>query len=219
MADKKEQVKPLAPTAHRIDVDDFPVEFTSRRRQKCIKCCGCSVAVSLLLVVAVLILMLTIFHVKDPLLKLKSVKIDGVDSLSLAGRRNLTLVADVSLKNPNAASFKFDNMTTYVYYGGSAVGETRTPAGRVGPRRTLGMNVLVDVMVEKVLEVKSFGNDLNKGILSIITHTRMSGKIKITDVSKKSVVVEMKCSMNVNISTESSEFDDRNCHTTTTVLK
>ncbi|KAL8543560.1 hypothetical protein ACS0TY_004208 [Phlomoides rotata] len=217
MAEKKEQVKPLAPTSHRIDInkhDDFPVEFTSRRRRKCIKCCGCSVAVSLILVVTVLILMLTVLHVKDPLLKLNAVNIDGVDSLSGdPSGRNLTLVADVSLKNPNAASFKFENTTTYVYYGDSLVGEGRTPAGRVGARRSIRVSVLVDVMVDKIVEVESFKSDLSKGVLGISTNTRMSGKVKITGVSKKSVVVEMNCTMNVNVNVNRQVIEDRKCRT------
>lgn len=218
MAEKKEQAKPLTPTTHRIDVekhdddDVFPVEFTSRRRQRCIKCCGCSVAASLILLVTVLILMLTVLHVKDPLLKLNSVTINGVDSLSVNNsNRNMTLVADVTLKNPNAASFRFYNATTHVYYGGSVVGEGRMEAGRVGARRSVGVSVAVEVVVGKMVGVESFGSDLSRGILGIRMLTRMSGRVRVRGVSKRSVVVEMNCSMNVNVSRK--DIEDRDCGT------
>lgn len=216
MADRKEQAKPLALAVHQFDVnehDAFPVDFMSRRRQKCIKFCGCSAAVLLILVVIILILMLTIFHVKDPVLKLNSVKIDGLNLLSSKNNflqgLNLTVVADVSVKNPNVASFKFDNTTTNVYYNGSLVGEVRTPAGQAKARRTLRMNVTVDVMVDKIVEVERFKSDLIAGILPLSTYTRISGKVKITDVIKRSIVVKMNCTMNVNVSSQA--IQDRNC--------
>ncbi|KAI3468675.1 hypothetical protein Pfo_025338 [Paulownia fortunei] len=216
MAEKKEQVKPLAPAAHPIDIDEhhaFPVEFTTRPYQKCIKCCGCSAAILLILVMIVLTLMLTVFRVKDPFMTMNSVKIDGLDifnssTISPQGL-NLTVVADVSIKNPNVASFKFDSTTTNVYYNGSVVGEVRTPSGQARARRTLRMNVSVDVMVDEILEVARFKSDLVAGILPLSTYTRISGKVKITDVIRRSVVVKMNCTMNVNISSQA--IQDRNC--------
>ncbi|KAG6403488.1 hypothetical protein SASPL_135711 [Salvia splendens] len=54
--------------------------------------------------------MLTIFHVKHPSLEIISVKIDGLNSLS--HNNNPTLVAGVSIKNLNAATFKFHEAAT-----------------------------------------------------------------------------------------------------------
>ncbi|KAG6383422.1 hypothetical protein SASPL_156827 [Salvia splendens] len=65
--------------------------------------------------------MLTIFHVKHPSLEIISVKIDGLNSLS--NNNNPKLVAGVSIKNPNAVSFKFHEVATEVYYDGALVGE------------------------------------------------------------------------------------------------
>ncbi|KAG6383978.1 hypothetical protein SASPL_156231 [Salvia splendens] len=74
--------------------------------------------------------MLTIFHVKHPSLEIISVKIDGLNSLS--NNNNPMLVADVSIKNPNAASFKFHEAATEVYYDGTLVGEGRAAPGEAG---------------------------------------------------------------------------------------
>ncbi|KAG6424182.1 hypothetical protein SASPL_114595 [Salvia splendens] len=75
--------------------------------------------------------MLTIFHVKHPSLEIFSVKIDGLNSIS---NNNPTLVAGVSIKNPNAASFKFHEAATEVYYDGALVGEGRAAPGEAGHR-------------------------------------------------------------------------------------
>ncbi|KAL0312530.1 UNVERIFIED_CONTAM: hypothetical protein Sradi_5652300 [Sesamum radiatum] len=219
MADKKEQVKPLAPAAYRITIHDdhagtVPLEFATRRHRKCIRCCGCSAAVLLILAVMIIILMFTVFRVKDPVLKMNSVKIDGLSLLhsNTAGFQpglNLTFVADVSIKNPNVASFKFDNTTTFVYYDGTVVGEVKSPAGQARARRTLRMNVTIDVAVEKVVGVGRFKSDFDAGIFPVSTYTRISGRVRITDMIKRSVVVKMNCTMNVN--TSSQGVQDRNC--------
>ncbi|KAG6421372.1 hypothetical protein SASPL_117923 [Salvia splendens] len=103
MAERREQEKPLAlaiPANSKLS--PFPPEFISHRRHQCLKCCGCSAALLLILAVTTLILMLTIFHVK----------------------------------HPTAASFKFHEAATKVYYDGALVGEgiaeetTESGAGR-----------------------------------------------------------------------------------------
>ncbi|KAG6427475.1 hypothetical protein SASPL_111720 [Salvia splendens] len=121
MAERREQEEPLAPAIlANSKLSPFPPEFISHRRHQCLKCCGCSAALPLILVVTTLILMLTIFHVKHPSLEIISVKIDSLNSLS--NNNNPTLVASVSIKNPNAVSFKFHEAATEVYYDGALVG-------------------------------------------------------------------------------------------------
>ncbi|KAL1532746.1 late embryogenesis abundant protein-like protein [Salvia divinorum] len=204
MAERREQEKPLAPAIPAIVIDklsSFPTEFISHRRQRCLKCCGCSAALLLILAVAILILMLTIFNVKHPTLEINSVKIDGLGLLSnnTNSNTNLTLVAGVSIKNPNAASFKFHEAATDVYYDGTLVGESRAPAGEAGPRRTRRMDVLADLMVDRLVGVSRFGSDFERGSLAISTYTRVKGVVKITDVIKRSFVLNIKCGMNVDV--------------------
>lgn len=159
--------------------------------------------------------MITVFHVKDPTLKLNSLKIDGLDLLSnktnlnQGGGLNLTLEADVSIKNPNAASFKFEEATTDVYYDGAVVGEVRTPAGEARARRTLRMSVLVDVVVDKMVGVKRFESDFIAWSFAVSMSTRINGVVKIADVVKKSVVVKMMCTMNLDLRTQA--IQDRVC--------
>ncbi|KAI3453766.1 hypothetical protein Pfo_010429 [Paulownia fortunei] len=213
MSEKKEQAKPLAPAAHRIDVEEtdaFSVEFMAGHHRKCIKCCGCSVAILLIIAMVILVLMFTVFRVKDPILKLNSVNIQGLDrSMDFGPGLNLTVEADVSIKNPNVASFKFSNTTTNVYYDGSIIGETKTPSGEAKARRTLRMNLSIKLRMDKILKVGRLRSDLGKGLLPISSYTRISGKVKITHVIKRSVVVKMNCTMNVNISSHG--IQDQNC--------
>ncbi|KAG6424562.1 hypothetical protein SASPL_114980 [Salvia splendens] len=122
MAERREQEKPLAPAIPaNSKLSPFPPEFISHRRHRCLKCCGCSAALLLILAVTTLIRKFTIFHVKHPSLEIISVKIDGLNSLS--NNNNPTLVAGVLIKNSNAASFKFHEAATKVYCDDALVRE------------------------------------------------------------------------------------------------
>ncbi|GER26845.1 late embryogenesis abundant protein [Striga asiatica] len=194
MYEKKEQVKPLAPVAaaNHLEIESnaaLPPEFMTRRRQTCIKFTGCLFAVLSVIVTILLVLTFTVFHVKDPILNI-DYKNSNIRTLDRG--LNATVEADISIRNPNVALFKFSNMTTIVYYGETIIGQTEAMFGEVGARRTLRMNVSIEL---RLLEV-----DLSFGILSISSYTRVVGRVKIGGGNKRSLVVRMNCTMNLNVS-------------------
>ncbi|KAF7151166.1 hypothetical protein RHSIM_Rhsim02G0236600 [Rhododendron simsii] len=215
MAEKKEQVKPLAPASHRqyfTDDNDavFPLDSKKQRHRQYVQCCGCIVALMLIQAVVLLVLIFTVFRIKDPKLKMNSVRISSTNLSSLTALTNITVTADVSIKNPNVAAFKFSNVTTTtVYYGGVAVGEGRNPPGVAAARRTLRLNVTVELAVGKLLEVARLGSDLRFGELNVSTYTRVGGRVKILGLFKKNVVVKMNCTMSVNVTSQ--EIRDQSC--------
>ncbi|PIM99287.1 hypothetical protein CDL12_28221 [Handroanthus impetiginosus] len=210
MPDKEEQEKPLAAGAyHHINIEQtnaFSGEGKAHHRRNCIKCGGCAAAIILITVTVILVLMLTIFHVKDPVLKINSLNFKGLNSSANfgPGGYNLTVEADVSVKNPNVASFKFVNATTKLYYNGSIIGETTSPSGHVRARRTLQTEVLI--VVDKMMEV---GGLKGRSILRINLCMRIYGNVKITNGIKKSFVLSTDCTMNVNVSSHG--IQDWNC--------
>lgn len=206
MAEKKEQVKPLAPASHRQYFTDdneavFPPDSKKQRHRKYVQCCGCITALLLIQAVVLLVLIFTVFRIKDPKLKMNSVRISGLDSTNLSSQlANITVTADVSIKNPNVVAFKFSNITTTtVYYGGVAVGEGRNPPGVAAAQRTLRLNVTVELVVGKLLGVERLGRDLRFGELNVTTYTRVGGRVKILGLFKKHVVVKMNCTMSFNV--------------------
>ncbi|KAF2313393.1 hypothetical protein GH714_010740 [Hevea brasiliensis] len=134
MAETTEQAKPLAPSAFQSLSDEEEALSTQLKlhQRKCIKCCGCFIAFLLILAVTVLVLFFTVFHIKDPVVRMNTLTLDleplllPNGSFSSRTDTNVTLLADISVKNPNFASFKFNNGTTTVLYGGTVVGEART---------------------------------------------------------------------------------------------
>ncbi|KAJ6933682.1 hypothetical protein NC651_008930 [Populus alba x Populus x berolinensis] len=199
-----EQVKPLAPAAFQIRSDaeeTMPVQLKTRRRN-CINCCGCITAMLLIVAVTVLVLALTVFHIKDPVIKMNRVLVQRLELAHGTLRKdvNVTLLAEVAVKNPNAASFKFKKGTTTIYYGGAVVGEANTPPGTAKARRTLHMNVTVDLIPAKLLAVPRFSSDIRSaGALNLTSSTIISGKVRILRTFKKYIVVGVNCTVTYNL--------------------
>ncbi|KAK9276334.1 hypothetical protein L1049_005866 [Liquidambar formosana] len=209
----REQVKPLAPAAYWISSDGgeaMSVQIHKLRQRKYIKCCGCITALLLILVVIVLILMFTVFHIKNPDIKMNAINFQRLGLQTLTSGENVTVVADVSIKNPNVATFRFSNITTTVYYDSVVVGEARLPPGRAKARRTLRMNVTVDIVTAQILAIPSLPSDLRSGALSMRSYTKIGGRVKILNIFKKYVVVELNCTVTVN--TTSQAIKDQKCN-------
>ncbi|CAA7016887.1 unnamed protein product [Microthlaspi erraticum] len=174
------------------------------RRRNGIKCLICVTATSLILVTIVLTLIFTVFRVKDPIIKLNGVTVNGLDStigtqIQLLGT-NISLIVDVSVKNPNTASFRYSNTTTDIYYKGTVVGEARGPPGKARAHRTVRMNMTVDIMTDRLLSDPGLAREVMlSGLVNVWSYTRVSGKVKILGMVKKNVTVKMNCTMAVNV--------------------
>ncbi|GMH22677.1 hypothetical protein Nepgr_024520 [Nepenthes gracilis] len=218
MAEDDIQAKPLAPAdgprSHSVEDAAISADLHQkfRRHRKLVRLCGCLTVAALALIAIITILAFTVFRVKDPKIRLNSISIRGlkIDATTLTTPQiNMTLVADVSIKNPNAASFKFGNGTTSVYYHGITVGEVWSPPGRARARRTVRMNLTVVVNGEKLLSAPGLLSDVRSGSLIIDSYTTIGGRVQIINVIKKHLVVEMNCTMTVLISSQ--EIQEQMC--------
>lgn len=221
----KEQVKPLAPGASSLrktapadtaaageprgDVEvgarrDKP----SKRRRCAVRCCACCGVTVVALGLLVLILALTVFKVKDAVMTMNSIAVDGVNVgflEALDGRPltvNATVTADISIKNPNAASFRFRNSTTEFYYGGQTVGVAYAPSGNARAHRTVRMNVTVDVFADRVIAVAAGYPNVTLDVLqgspvsvNLTSYTAVKGRVSVWGIYKKNMDMRMNCTM------------------------
>ncbi|PON56770.1 Immunoglobulin-like fold containing protein [Trema orientale] len=204
---EKEQARPLAPPADRpsSDDDDVAAQLKKIRRRKFIKCCGCITALMLIQAVVIIILIFTVFRVKDPVIKMNKItvtQLDLVNNTTPKPGTNMSLTADVSVKNPNVASFKYKNTTTTLYYHGMVVGEARGPPGQAKPKRTMRMNITVDIITDRLLSSPNLAADVGSGLLTMSSYSRIPGRVKMLNIIKRHVVVKMNCTMKVNISSQ-----------------
>ncbi|CAN4077641.1 unnamed protein product [Withania somnifera] len=211
MASINDQAKFLALGSSRIyinnDDNDITMELykEKRRRRRCIKCCGCCIATTLVIIVIMLVLGFTIFRVHEPSIRMNSVKFDGINylltsnSTTLQSNVNFTVLGDVSIKNPNAASFKFNEGMTSLFYDDVVIGDALMPLETAKARRTLRMNLTMDIMVVKILSIPRLGRDLSSGELPMSTYTRINGRVNILNIIKKNAGIRMSCIMMVDL--------------------
>ncbi|XVE64763.1 hypothetical protein DITRI_Ditri07aG0127900 [Diplodiscus trichospermus] len=202
---EQEQVKPLAPVAFqpRSDNDEEAMSMQLKlTKRKYIQCCGCISALFLILAMVVLVLSFTVFYIHDPKIWVNSVTIQGLEyspNGSLMNDTKVTFIADVSLKNPNAATFKFNNSTTLIYYRGTVIGQGSHLQGTAKAKHTLRRNVTVEIAPGKIMAVSSAMSDIISGKLNISSYTKISGRVKIINIIKKNVEVKFNCTMTYSL--------------------
>nr|XP_010925985.1 uncharacterized protein LOC105048386 [Elaeis guineensis] len=211
MSADREHITPLA-TADRPTSDEedpttttTPPRSSHLLRRRCLVCCGSCAALVAVIAVVLVIVALTVYKVKDPVITMNSVSIENLDiktgsSLTSPLAVNMTVVADVSVKNPNAVSFRFGKSTTAVYYQAREIGVAYGPPGTAGAHKTFGLNVTVDVMADRLLSDTNLIGDLAAGKLDVSTSTRFGGRVKIFLIIKHHVDVMMNCSVTVAVS-------------------
>ncbi|XP_042506538.1 uncharacterized protein LOC122082825 [Macadamia integrifolia] len=227
----EDQEKSMPPPAWRrmksYEQDEVQSKSAGKlRRRRCIQCCGCLSALMLIIIIVGVILIFTVFRVKDATVTLNSISFDKLKVSRLptidpsnpfaqptTPSVNMTMMADMSIKNPNIASFKFNNATTSIFYDGSQVGEARNPAGNARARRTLHMNLTVELFItanssssEKVQHLLS---DIRSGSLSINSYTWIDGRVNVLNIFKRYIIVKMNCTVDVSLSSMS--MQDMKC--------
>ncbi|KAL6618900.1 hypothetical protein ACP70R_034039 [Stipagrostis hirtigluma subsp. patula] len=215
-ADKDEPARPLAlpspavhPASHDAEAEAQAatgwrsVQYLRRRR--CVLCCGgCCVTTVVVVGLLILVLALTVFKVKEPRLGINAVWLTAISAGPGSGAgspvaANATLTADVSLKNPNAASFRFSQSETDVYYRGQTVSVAYAPAGSVGADRTVRMNVTLDLLGDRLAGATNGTGLLFGQEYDLDTHTEINGTVKVLGIIKKDIEIRMNCSIVIEL--------------------
>ncbi|KAG0487500.1 hypothetical protein HPP92_009595 [Vanilla planifolia] len=181
-------------------------------------CCGCCSATVIILGVTILVLALTVFQIKDPTVTMNGLHVDhlfvpGIGSFDNPVSVNATLTADISVKNPNVASLRFQNSTTDFYYNGSTVGVAYAPEGYVRRYRTARMNVTVDVLTDRVvLETNGTASAIIDGGLNMSSYTDIAGRVNVLGIYKQNLDIQLNCTFILDVL--ESTITNRVCHTT-----
>lgn len=211
MVETSDQARPLAPASDRhVSSDDeaatTPISIRKNRRRRCLRCCGCVGAALLVQAAVVVILIFTVFKARDPVIRLNRVTVDRMELVNGTNTprpgSNMSLTADVSVKNPNYVGFRYPNTTTALFYRGAEIGVARGPPGNSRARRTARMNVTIEVVADRVLALPDVGSDLNSGAVTISSYSDLKGKVKIWMI-KKEARVKMNCTLTINMTSQS----------------
>ncbi|CAI8619514.1 unnamed protein product [Vicia faba] len=207
----REQSKPLAPnfislaTHYRSpsaeNQHQHLSEHKTKRMKKCVIWCGCITAILLLLFVILIILAFTVYNVKDPEVRMNGVTLISGNFTSNNASSIVTILADMSVKNTNSFTLRYGVVNTTVYYDGTEIGGGVTPAGKAKAQRTGRFNVTLEIMAKKLEDKPGWIVDIRDQGLNFSTYTKMSGKVKILNLFKRKVGVELNCTSLYNITT------------------
>ncbi|KAK8483356.1 hypothetical protein V6N13_096224 [Hibiscus sabdariffa] len=112
---------------------------------------------------------------------------------------NFTLVMSISIENTNFGDFRFDNTTGTVWCGPVVVGEFKVPKGRAQARATERLYVSVDVGSLRLPNTTGLSSNIsNSGFLELSSHAKLSGKLNIMNIVKRTRQPELNCIMKLN---------------------
>jgi hypothetical protein len=216
----REQFKPIAPnfislTTHFSSPSaDNQQQHLSERKTKRIKkfviWCGCITAILLLLIVIVIILAFTVYNVKEPEVRMNSVTLISGSFNGSNASNNVTILADMSVKNTNSFTFRYGAANTTVFYNGIDIGGGIQPPGKAKAQRTARVNVTLVINAKKLVDNQDWIIDVRDQALNFSTYTKINGKVKILNMFKRSIGVELNCTSTYNIPTGSITRGD-NC--------
>jgi hypothetical protein len=170
-----------------------------KRNKAALLCCG--VVVALLVVVAVVFVALyfTVFRPRPPRVVAKAVRteVSTLDILRFPPVINITVNVDVTVTNPNYASFRYGDVVTVVRYHGDGVGQTVMPAGEIGARATETVGVKVEVDTVRVWVNPHFPMEAFQGVLPFESNTEVVGKAVVMGRFKIRASSEVACMVDV----------------------
>lgn len=165
-------------------------------------CCGVTAIMIVIIVIISATLALTVFKPKDPEIDARAVGIQNIQ-LSLFPKLsvNATLDMEVTIKNPNYGSFKFENTTANVDYHGDIVAKFPMGSQNVPARGQVSLRALVSVMGDKLVSNPFFMGDFGLGSLNFTSDSALHGKVTVWNVIKVKATAYSACEISVFVAT------------------
>ncbi|KAH0690192.1 hypothetical protein KY289_017550 [Solanum tuberosum] len=108
---------------------------------------------------------------------------------------NITMNAELSVKNANFGPYNYKNSTIYFYYNDVSIGEAFIYQGKAGFKSTKKFNVIVNLSSKE----SKLRNDLNSGTLILTSKSKLEGKVKLIFFMKKKKSTEMNCTIIIGL--------------------
>ncbi|KAL6986326.1 hypothetical protein U1Q18_019693 [Sarracenia purpurea var. burkii] len=199
---------PLAPsTIFRRSDEEFSAvkPFNSHHHQKSNKCLVYILAGIVLQAALLLIFASAVLSVENPNVTLRSVAVENLGYVAAAPSLNVTLVAEMSVKNNNFGQFKYENSTVaFFLYQNVTVGIGYIDRGLAGARATKRLNVTVEVTSndELLRGNRNFSGDLSSGLLELTSYAKLIGRVHVMKIINKRASKLMNCTMNLDLTTK-----------------
>ncbi|KAC9235833.1 hypothetical protein R6Q59_027134 [Mikania micrantha] len=184
-----------------------------RRRRRCIICWSSVAGVILTLALILLILGLTVFKAKKPVLTVNSVQLQDLDfsvnPIPIRVSLNISLALDITIKNPNKVGVNYRNSSAVIQYRGKDVGNVPIPAGRIGSDDTSRLHLTLTVFADRLVSDSEIYQDILSGNLPLSTYTRIKARVRVLFVH---IHVTSTSTCDVNIDIQGRKIANQTCH-------
>ncbi|KAF4354812.1 hypothetical protein F8388_018016 [Cannabis sativa] len=201
---EESQSWPLAPNRIHHRSDEENPAFKAIRKERSNKCFIYVFATIVFLGLILLIFSLIVLRPKSPDVKIRSVTVKTLHYItSPFPSVNATLVAEISIENPNFGPYSFDGSSARILYGGQKIGERRFGKGRTETRGRTRVRLTMDIRSSRLPEgANNLNSDLNNGVLKISSYAKITGKVELIKIINNRKTSEMKCDMNLVLKTK-----------------
>ncbi|KAM7532115.1 hypothetical protein LguiB_035525 [Lonicera macranthoides] len=187
----------------------------SEKRKKGRNTCIAVTALILAVILVLVILGLTVFKAKRPVTAVDSVAPKdfnlSLDIVRLRVYLNVSLLVNLSVKNPNKVGLKYTNSSALLIYRGGVVGEAPVPAGKIGAGEKKDVNVTLTIFGDRLGYNSNLYADAISGTLPLTTYTRIAGKVRILNLLNIHVVSYTSCDLLLNVGNGGS-LANQACH-------
>ncbi|CAK9133776.1 unnamed protein product [Ilex paraguariensis] len=205
MAEKDQQQQTYPPPQvnpyGRNDEELASVSAADHRRKKRTKCFIYIAALTVFQIGMILLFSLTVMKVRAPKFRIRSATFGSFDAPLTNPSFNISMIAELGVKNTNFRNYKYSNSTIDFFYKDTKVGETVIPKANAKARSTRKFNVIVGLSSANLPSNSQLGSDLGSGSLPLRSESRLRGEVELMKVlvkSKKSS--RMDCTMVIDIS-------------------
>lgn len=149
----------------------------------------------LVIIIVIVILALTVFKTRAPRVQINAIDLEtfsiGADSF------NMSLLLDLTVHNPNRASFKYSEGVTRVVYYGDPVGQAVIPPGYIASKGNEYLSVLLCLEAARVLMNENLPGNILSGRLPVLATTTLAGTVTVLRVFKRHAVTTSDCDITV----------------------
>lgn len=171
-----------------------------KKQQKKIACVACTV-ILIIIIIILIVLYVAVFRPKDPRVQVPTMQLLSLYPVGYPlaiTSANLTLNLQVSIYNPNRATFIVqDGGIACLYYYGVQVGFTPIPTGSIPAESFSTISVPLTVQGAP-LQGSNLVADVADGILQVSTSVTIVGKVTTLNLFTHHADVVSKCNINVS---------------------
>lgn len=152
----------------------------------------------------ILLFTLTIMKVRTPRFRVLSATFDTFNVVRQPNNPSfdISMNAQVGVKNANFGRYKYQSTTITFLYRGSPVGGAVIPQSSVGWRSTKKFNVAVKLTSENLTSNSQLATDLSANFLRLTSQAELTGKVALTFIFNKKKSTKMNCDMDVVLTTK-----------------